>query len=67
MSEFKTWCEEYQLSVEDAAIVLGISRATAFRYANEDYPLNKTASRLCKAIDLLSPKERENFFDMYLL
>lgn len=52
--EFKQWCDKYGLSKDQAAIVLGISRANAFKYANGSQPVSVLVSNQCELFDLLS-------------
>lgn len=51
--DFTDWCKRHNLKVEQAAIVLGYSRATAFRYANGDSEIPAPIANQCELMDLL--------------
>ncbi|AMJ98564.1 hypothetical protein AVL55_10510 [Alteromonas macleodii] len=55
--EFNAWAEKYGLSIEQAAKVLGTSRANGFKYANGSRPVSKAVAYGAEAIDLLAQKE----------
>lgn len=57
-SEFVVWCEANTLSVELAALVLGCSRATAFRYASNRAQIPAIISNQCELIDMLPAAKR---------
>lgn len=55
--QFKDWMEKHTLSTDKAAIVLGISRSNAFKYANGSGNVPKYVKFSAEAIDLLNPTE----------
>ncbi|WP_338853997.1 hypothetical protein WE348_20430 (plasmid) [Alteromonas macleodii] len=55
--EFSAWADKYNLSIEQAAKVLGTSRANGFKYANGSRPVSKAVAYGAEAIDLLPKKE----------
>ncbi len=55
--EFNQWTEKHHLNIEQASKVLGVSRSTAFKYANGSRPVSKAVSYGAEVIDLL-PKEK---------
>ncbi len=55
--EFNTWAEKYKLTTEQAAKVLGTSRANGFKFASGDRPVSKPVAYGAEVIDLLSEKE----------
>ncbi len=56
-TEFNTWRSNYNLTPEQAAKVLGTSRANAFKYANGSRPISKPVAFQCEVIDLLTIKK----------
>jgi predicted transcriptional regulator len=64
--EFKDWCKKHSLSVENAGTVLGVYRATAYKYANGDLPIGKTILIAMKLFDLLDLDTRKSVFDQLL-
>jgi|GEM_PF-4425456 len=55
--EFNAWAEKYSLTIEQAAKVLGTSRANGFKFASGDRPVSKPVAYGAETIDLLSKKE----------
>jgi hypothetical protein len=55
--QFNAWAERHGLTTEEAAIVLGMSRANAFKYANGTRPVALYVEYAAEAFDLLSKKE----------
>lgn len=51
--DFTYWCKRHNLKTEQAAIVLGCSRATVFRYANGDSEIPVPIANQCELMDLL--------------
>lgn len=56
-TQFNAWAERHGLTTEEAAIVLGMSRANAFKYANGTRPVALYVEYAAEAFDLLSKKE----------
>jgi hypothetical protein len=55
--EFNAWADKYGLKIEQAAKVLGTSRANGFKFANGDRPISKPVEYGAEVIDLLSKEE----------
>jgi hypothetical protein len=55
--QFNAWAQRHGLTIDEAAIVLGMSRANAFKYANGTRPVALYVEYAAEAIDLLSKKE----------
>jgi len=55
--EFNAWASKYQLTTEQAAKVLGTSKANAFKFANGSRDVSKPIAYGAEVIDLLSKKE----------
>lgn len=52
--EFNVWADKYSLTIEQAAKVLGTSRANAFKFSNGSRDVSKPVAYGADAIDLLS-------------
>ena len=55
--EFNTWANKYGLSIEQAAKVLGTSRANGYKFSNGSRPVSKVVAYGAEAIDLLGHEE----------
>lgn len=56
--DFVEWCQRHKLTVEQAAKVLGCSRATSYRYAsNEADEIPAPIANQCELMDLLPPSK----------
>lgn len=56
--QFNAWVQRHGLTIEEAAIVLGMSRANAFKYANGTRPVALYVQYAAETLDLLSKNER---------
>lgn len=64
--EFMDWCARHDLTIEKGGIILGVYKATAYKYRNEELPINKTFALAAKLIDMISPEERAALFQQIL-
>ena len=55
--DFVEWCQRHKLTPEQAGIVLGCSRASAFRYANGSSVIPAPIANQCELMDLLPPSK----------
>lgn len=56
--QFNAWAQRHCLTTEEAAIVLGMSRANAFKYANGTRPVALYVEYAAETFDLLNENER---------
>jgi predicted transcriptional regulator len=56
--EFNSWAKSNGLSVEQAAKVLGISRANAFKYANGSQQVSKSVAHAAEYFDLIPDQNK---------
>ncbi len=58
---FAEWIKQRNLKPDDAAIVLGVSRAMIYRYLNDSNDVPLTISNQCNLIDLLAESFRAEY------
>lgn len=56
-NDFINWCDRHCIKPELAAVVLGCSRASVFRYVNGSSAIPSPISNQCELIDLLPPEK----------
>lgn len=56
--QFNAWIKKHGLTIEEAAAVLGMSRANAFKYANGSAPVALYIEYATENIDLMNKNER---------
>lgn len=64
--QFQSWCQTHNLSVEKAGAILGISKATAFKYVNGGLSVNDTVALAARLFDLLPKNVRDELFEQRL-
>jgi hypothetical protein len=57
--DFIAWCEKHNLKTDEAAKVLGTSRANGFKFANGTRPVSQSVAYCAEALDLLAAKPRQ--------
>jgi hypothetical protein len=60
---YNAWLEKNDLNAETGAMILGISRANSFKYANGKQTVSLPTSYATETIDLLSQTARKQLFE----